>query len=28
VPELAGLGGDLIEEIERLRARLALYGLG
>lgn len=28
VPELAGLVGDLIEEIERLRARLALRGLG
>lgn len=27
-PELAGLVGDLIEEIERLRARLALYGPG
>lgn len=27
-PELAGLVGDLIEEIERLRARLALHGLG
>jgi chaperone modulatory protein CbpM len=27
VPELAGLVGDLIEEIERLRTRLALRGL-